>query len=93
MLAMLGKEAARLKLEILDLSEVRWLNSAVYNMPTGQVLLYFGVQSENNRNRAHRGQRVDNRCQVQGVGYKLKLRPSLHANCCCRFVGEEGVLQ
>ncbi|KAL1397256.1 hypothetical protein pipiens_002548 [Culex pipiens pipiens] len=60
-LATLGREAARLKLEILGLSEVRWPNSAEHKLPTGQVLLYSGMQAEDSQ-RAHR---------VRGVGFLL----------------------
>ncbi|KAL1396139.1 hypothetical protein pipiens_010724 [Culex pipiens pipiens] len=57
----LGREAVRLKLEILGLSEVRWPDSAEHKMPTGQVLLYSGLRSEN----AQRANRV------RGVGFLL----------------------
>jgi len=46
-LAQLAKEAARVNLEILGLSEVRWPNFGEHKLPTGQVLLYSGIRGRN----------------------------------------------
>ena len=46
-LAQLAREASRLKLEILGLSEVRWPNTGEHKTSSGQVLLYSGIRGEN----------------------------------------------
>ncbi|XP_055623398.1 craniofacial development protein 2-like [Toxorhynchites rutilus septentrionalis] len=46
-LAQLTREASRLKLEILGLSEVRWPTTEEHKTPSGQALLYSGIRGEN----------------------------------------------
>ncbi|XP_058449164.1 craniofacial development protein 2-like [Malaya genurostris] len=46
-LIQLANEARRMKLEILGLSEVRWLNFGEHRIPSGQILQYSGLRGEN----------------------------------------------
>ncbi|XP_055588685.1 craniofacial development protein 2-like [Uranotaenia lowii] len=45
-LEQLAREASRLKLEILGLSEIRWPNTGEHKTQSGQVLLYSGIRGE-----------------------------------------------